>query len=224
MPDAKHDDAALEVAERALQRGPRRVRRARVVEVLDELAAALLHVGGGLVDRGDDARRRSVGLRPAWTARCVAILVMRQRLEQVGAGDDADGRAVLGDDQRRAAPVSSSTASRTGSSRGDARERRPPSRRRSARPSRRVVVIAACSSPRSPTEPTIVYRSSRGHDRQLPDAVLVQQRDRVADGLVRLHGDERRDLAARVFASARRRRCGRPPRARKPFSVIQSSL
>ena len=44
-------------------------------------------------------------------------------------------------------------------------------------------------------------------DRQLRDAVLVQQRDRVADLLVGLDGDERRDRRrCRACGAGRRRR------------------
>ena len=55
-------------------------------------------------------------------------------------------------------------------------------------------LIAAFSSPRSPTEPDDRVRIVGADHRQLRDAVLVQQRDRVAHGLVRLDDDERRDL------------------------------
>ena len=54
--------AALELAERALERRARGVRGARVVVVLDELARRGLHVGRGLVDRRDHGAERRVGV------------------------------------------------------------------------------------------------------------------------------------------------------------------
>ena len=54
---------------------------------------------------------------------------------------------------------------------------------------------ACLSSPRSPIEPTTDERVVGADDRQLRDAVLVQEGDGVADLLVGLHGDQRRDLA-----------------------------
>ena len=53
---------ALELAERLLERAARRVGRARVVVVADELARRGLHVGRGLVDGRDDAAVGRVGL------------------------------------------------------------------------------------------------------------------------------------------------------------------
>ena len=50
-------EAALQLAQRALERRAGRVRGARVVEVLDELAGRRLHVGGGLMDRRDRRSR-----------------------------------------------------------------------------------------------------------------------------------------------------------------------
>ena len=55
--------AALELPQRVLQRAARRVRRARVVVVLDELARRGLDVGRRLVDGGDDAAVARVGLQ-----------------------------------------------------------------------------------------------------------------------------------------------------------------
>ena len=74
----------------------RRVGRARVVVVLDELAAARLRVGRGLVDRGDDRAVGRVGLQ-AGVDGAGARSRRRssgQRFEQVGARDDAGGAAV----------------------------------------------------------------------------------------------------------------------------------
>ena len=63
MPLEKADaEAALELAQRALERRARRVRRARVVVVLDELAGRGLHVGRGLVDRRYDGPEARVGI------------------------------------------------------------------------------------------------------------------------------------------------------------------
>ena len=63
IPEEKADAmAALEVAQRALERAARRVGGARVVEVLDELADRALREGRGLVDGRDDRAVRGVGL------------------------------------------------------------------------------------------------------------------------------------------------------------------
>ena len=53
MPLEKHEPSPPQLPQRALERRAGRVRGARVVEVLDELAGRRLHVGGGLMDRRD---------------------------------------------------------------------------------------------------------------------------------------------------------------------------
>ncbi len=60
----RHRPAAFELAERLLECRPRRVGRARVVVVLDELTGPPLGVGGGLVDRGDHRAERRVRRQP----------------------------------------------------------------------------------------------------------------------------------------------------------------
>src|SRR5829696_8068952 len=57
-------EPALQLADRVLKRGPRRVGGARVVVILDELARSRLHVGRGLVDRWDHRAEAGVGLEP----------------------------------------------------------------------------------------------------------------------------------------------------------------
>ena len=56
----RHRQPALELAERSLERRPGRVRRARVVVVIDELARPALRVGRCLMDSGDHRTERRV--------------------------------------------------------------------------------------------------------------------------------------------------------------------
>ena len=220
-------EAALELAERVLERAARRVRRARVVVVPDELAGRGLDVGRGLVDRRDD-RRRSAGRAQAGVdgARGEARVsdLADQRLQQVGAGDDARRAAVVGDEQRLALAGEQldGLAHRVG--RWPRRGTAAPSRRRSARsaPRGRRRRGAAARARRSSRRPSRVLA---GDDRQLADAVLVQQRDRVAHALVGVDGDERRDLPARRACASSTSATVRPPGAsRKPYWRIQLSL
>ena len=62
MPEAKAKRglAVLDGGDIGLERGPRRVLRARVLVAL-VLAQRLLDVGGRLIDRGDDGAGRRVG-------------------------------------------------------------------------------------------------------------------------------------------------------------------
>ena len=67
-------------------------------------------------------------------------------------------------------------------------------------------------------------RVVRADDRQLRDAVLVQQRDGVADLVVRLDGDQRRDRAVGGLARRTSPTVWSLGASRKPYWVIHASL
>ena len=96
-----------------LERAPRRVRRARVVVVLQVLPRRRLHERRGLVDRRDDRAEVRVGAQPgvdgarreARVAGSLPELIRgssRERFEQVGLRDDPDRAPLVGDEQRLA--------------------------------------------------------------------------------------------------------------------------
>src|SRR3712207_7578882 len=80
--------------------------------------------------------------------------------------------------------------------------------------------------PRSTLFPYTTLFRSRGDDGQLRDAVLVQQRNRIADLVVRADGHERRDLPALVLAPqhlADRHRPARPLEEDRESTRLNSS-
>ena len=91
-------------------------------------------------------------------------------------------------------PASSSTASVTASSAATAGNGGSMTSMTSA-PSRCGLCDRVAQQARLADAADDRVRVVRGDDRQLRDAVLVEQRDRVADLVVRLDGDERRDEA-----------------------------
>ena len=143
---------------------------------------------------GRRRRRTGPGSSPAWTTR-----VAKRRHE---TSDSSRSARVRMPTERPfsetviawPSPESSSTASRTGSPVGDARERRLHHLGDLGAHQLRVVdrvLEQAALADRADHRVRVVG----GHHRQLGDAVLVQQRDRVADRLVGLDDHERRDLA-----------------------------
>ena len=192
-----------------------------------------LGVGRGLVDRRDDRAVVRVGLEAGVDGaggEALAVLgspwcSSGQGLQQVGAGQDAGGAPVA---RRPAGPGGRPRAARPPRGPGRSPRRRgraAPSRRRSPRRAASASVdgVLAAGRARRPSRRPSTGRGA--DDRQLRDAVLVQQRDRVADLLVRLDRHERRHVAGLALgAAARRRRSGRRAGRGSRSRVIQASL
>src|SRR4051794_20881752 len=145
---------ALQRAQRRLERRARRVGRARVVEVVDELAGRKPADGGGLVDRRDDRAVAGVGREPG-------VHAARRELGHETSDSSRSARVTMPIGRPcsvtvRAwrSPASSSTASRTESVTDTAGN----GSSITSAISRSIsdgAPIARLSSPRSPTEPTI---------------------------------------------------------------------
>ncbi len=106
-----------------LERRARRVGRARVVEVADELAGRGLHVGRGLVDRRDDRAVGRVGREPRVDAAGGELGHVTSDSSRSARVTMPSGRPCSVTVSAWRSPASSSTASRTESVDRDRRER-----------------------------------------------------------------------------------------------------
>ena len=188
-------EPALELAQRRLQRRAGRVGAPRVAELPDVLARRGLHVGRRLVDRRDDRAEGRVGLE-------ARVDAAGGELGHVTSDSSRSARVRMPIGLPSSvtvsawrSPASSSTASRTRVGRRHGRERLLHHLGDDGLHDRRGVHRPA-------QQPALADRADHVavlDHRKLGDAVLVQQRDRLAHGLPRLDDHERRHLAGGVL-------------------------
>ena len=197
--------AVLQRGQAGLQRGPGGVRGARVLVAAPRAADAVLLVGRGLVDRRDHRAGDRVRVLSRVDRQRLEAQLLRSRAfrghwppprvvaEQVGPGEHGGGLAVDVHERR----------ARLLKDRGGAADRLALAEHRQRR--RHVLadrVLRACPAADQGVEQVALGDRAGdlgGHQRrllldhgELRDVVLAQQRDRLRDGLVRVHVDEGR--------------------------------